>query len=65
MSAVLPFCFSTPLTRSFTALRCGSPNSSAVTTTGPIGQNVSRLFPLKNCMCAFWRSRAVTSLTTV
>src|SRR2546428_2707218 len=37
----------------------------AVTSTGPIGQNVSSDLPLNHCWWRFCRSRAVTSLTMV
>ena len=39
--------------------------SSAVTTHGPIGQNVSCDLPRNHCWCARCRSRAVTSFTMV
>jgi hypothetical protein len=50
-----------PFTRARTWRACGSGTSSAVTSAGPSGQKVSRLFPrVQN-----WTSRALTSFATV
>jgi hypothetical protein len=54
-----------PFTRSVMLRVCGSGISSAVTSTGPIGQNVSSDLPLNHWPWRFCRSRAVTSLTMV
>src|SRR6476469_932541 len=47
------------------AWRCGSPISSAVTSAGPIGQNVSSDLPRTHCPSPNWISRADTSLRHV
>lgn len=55
---------SSPFTRSEIASVCGSGISSAVTSTGPIGQKVSSDLPLNHWPWRFWRLRAVTSPIT-
>src|SRR5688572_33409669 len=63
-SLVFDFCRGSPLTlQEMTAFE--QSNSSPVTTLGPMGQKVSRLLPRNHCLSPRWRSRAVTSLTTV
>src|SRR5215469_10850490 len=65
MFAVLPSCFCSPLTHSRSASACGSGTSSAVTSQGPNGLNVSQFFPLSHWPCrSIWNSRSDTSLTT-
>ena len=65
ISAVFESCTVSPFTRVRRPSACGSGNSSAVTITGPIGQNVSRLLPRTHCPSPNCRSRAETSLATV
>ena len=58
-------CRNCPFTLKEMARACGSGSSSAVTSTGPIGQKVSSDLPLNHCWWRFCRSRAVTSLMIV
>src|SRR6266478_8325749 len=62
---VLLDCRTFPPTRMVMLSACGFGISSAVTSTGPMGQKVSRDLPLNHWVWRFWRSRAVTSLMTV
>ena len=63
MSAVVASCRTSPLTVQLMRSACGSGISSAVTTTGPTGQNVVWDLPRNHWLSERWRSRAVTSLT--
>src|SRR5207249_4649723 len=62
---VVASCRIWPFTRSRIPSPWGSGISSAVARTGPMGQKVSRDFPLNHCWWVFCRSRAVTSFRTV
>ena len=55
-----------PFTSSHRGRAWGSGTSSLVTIQGPIGANVSQLFPLVHCPPgrSIWNSRSETSLTT-
>ncbi len=64
-SAVVPSCLSSPLTHSRSDSRCGSGTSSAVTSQGPSGLNVSQFFPLSQVPPrSIWNSRSDTSCAT-
>ena len=64
-SAVVPSCFSSPLTHSLSASACGSGTSSAVTSHGPSGLNVSQFLPLSQVPPrSIWNSRSDTSCAT-
>ncbi len=65
ISAVDESCMRSPFTRVESRSACGSGISSAVTTTGPSGQNVSRLLPRTHWPSENCTSRAETSLPTV
>ena len=53
-----------PLTVVQSRSACGSGTSSAVTSQGPTGPNVSALFPLVVVPpCSIWKARSETSLT--
>ena len=62
MSSVLKSCINTPLFHSLICSFCGSLISSAVTSQGPIGANVSRLFIWKNTLPGGGRPRAEPSM---
>ena len=63
--AVLACCRTSPLTRHSISSACGSGISSAVTSAGPIGQNVSSDLPRVHWPSPNWMSRADTSLRQV
>ena len=63
--AVFDCCITSSLTRHSIASACGSGISSAVTSDGPIGQNVSSDLPRVHWPSPNWRSRAETSLRQV
>lgn len=63
---MVPFCFSSPLTHSLSGRFCGSGTSSAVTSQGPSGLNVSQFLPLSQVPPrSIWNSRSETSFDTV
>ena len=63
--SVVDDCIVSPLTRVMMALPYGSPNSSAVTTTGPMGPESSGFLPSAHCDVARWWVRALRSLKAV
>ena len=66
-SFVDEFCIVWPLSRSWILRLCGSVTSSAVTSTGPVGANVSNVLPMVHCFSSplNCQSRAETSCPTV
>lgn len=64
-SAVVPSCRFSPFTHSRSPRACGSGTSSAVTSHGPSGLNVSQFLPLSHCPPrSNWNSRSETSCAT-
>ncbi len=62
---VLEFCLTSLLTLQEISSSTGKSISDLSTIQGPIGQALSKLFPLNHCMCLFWISLAEISLAIV